>query len=87
MRIIDTTGPYTLAFGEENEVNFFLVILRSPLSCQTVSKMPNGRYHCSHYPFDELVDLVLKTLITLIASLILILNFLFRDRPNDFDDI
>ena len=37
--------------------------------------------------FDELVDLVLMTLITLIASLILILNFLFRDRPNDFDDI
>ena len=42
---------------------------------------------CSHYPFDELVDLVLKTLITLIASLILILNFLFRDSPNDLDDI
>ena len=37
--------------------------------------------------FDELVDLVLKTLITLIASLILILNFLFRDSPNDLDDI
>ena len=37
--------------------------------------------------FDELVDLVLKTLIILIASLILILNFLFRDCPNDLDDI